>query len=168
MPLLKLDAGGMVEVDKAGYLWGDQMGDATIQASVRKVSGQNLSLILRRTGKSPKASNYAAWFNGGAGFGIGDNVDGKWTDLATVKAPKPYNDFFTMQFSAIGEQLILSVNGEEILRASDGKLKTGCVGIATRGGMSQFKDIQLRVIDPATLVPGFPCRAVGLAAILTR
>jgi len=152
-PMLSPDANGVVEVNNAVCVWGGQVADASIRASVRKTSGQNLCLILR---DNEKGSKYFAWCNGDGWFGIAVVVNGRDQGLATVRIPGNFNEFFNMQFSTAGEVLSLNLNGEQILHIRDSKLRTGRAGISAYRGMSQFKDIQLQVLDKEPQIPTNP------------
>jgi len=118
--------------------------DMAIRALLKKRGGQNLSLILRWS----KEGQYVLWFNGGQAFGIGCTCGGKYNDLKKGTSRNPCNEFFELGFSAVGDTLTATVDGEEIIQVKDARLANGAPGIGVYNqGDALFKDIEVRVLD---------------------
>jgi serine/threonine protein kinase len=144
------DPDGTFTCRSRGYAWGTGIHDVRIRATVQMISGQFLSLALRDT----DGTRYFAFFNGGDWFGICLHSGEKTLDLGEGHASRTFAGPFVMEFSAIGDQLVLSADGEEVLRVRDGLLKSGSAGFGTYKGDSIYKDIQVQVLDNASAKPG--------------
>jgi hypothetical protein len=158
---------GTVNISRSRYLWGAPVHDAIIRAKVHKIDGRGPALILRGDEKG----HYAAFFNGRRhSFDIIMWRRGQQphtTELSQGQYKRQLPDFFIMDFSAIGDQLTLIANGEEILRVNDKTLQTGCVGINAQGGTSLFRDVQVQVLnkDASRTSEPTPGAASGSAAV---
>jgi hypothetical protein len=139
---LKPGFDGTVQIRNSIYDWGSPVRDAIIRAKVRKINGKNLALLLR----GDKTGHYVAWFDGDKKFGIRVWRGKEHMELSEVQCKQRFPDFFVMEFSAIGDQLILTANGEEISRVHDQIRQMGTVGISVIGN-SLFRDVQVKVLD---------------------
>jgi hypothetical protein len=125
--------------------------DVRIRARAKILSGQNIGLFLRRSDRG----SYAAWFGGGRQFGIGKNIsdsDGfHWINLVAGTSPQSCDGFFDFEFSAIGDALTLSVNGQLLLATHDSSHTEGAVFV---GGMGNglFTDVALLIPTKESLV----------------
>jgi hypothetical protein len=119
--------------------------DMVIRARVRKLKGLNLGLRLR----NQKNGFYVAWYNGRGSrlFGLGMMSQEGWTGFGRIELAEDPGGFCELTFAAVGDTLILYVNGEELMRRRDTTYKSGSPGIATAPGRSQFKDIEVKVLD---------------------
>ncbi|MGO8750100.1 MAG: SUMF1/EgtB/PvdO family nonheme iron enzyme [Thermoguttaceae bacterium] len=123
--------------------------DVSVRAKAKKVSGQNISIALRRSDNGC----YSAWFNGGRRFGIGKFVSGKkYVDLIVRDSPQPCNDFVDFEFSAVGDTLTLSVNGQPLLVTHDSTHTAGTVLIGAFLGSGLFKDVAIFIPTKESLV----------------
>ncbi len=120
--------------------------NVAIRARVKKVSGINYELIVRSDDTNP-AHNCGAWFNGGDFFGVGNVVNNRYHNLATVHAGQSYNDFIEMELRAEGEQLTLYADGNKICAARDNSILGGAINIQALKGITLFKNIEARVFD---------------------
>lgn len=131
--------------------------DVILRAQVRKVSGQNLGIHLRRG-----AGNFGAFFAGadqleGDYFGIGKNASGQtakgWSDLANTHIGRKFqpDQFVEMAFAAIGDTLTLYVDGTKVLTVKNSEVASGMVGLGAHKGKSLFKDVEYQILDPVPL-----------------
>lgn len=128
-------------------LYGRDFANGRIHARVRKISGQNLALMLRTS----TSGWYGAYCNGGTSFGIGMFKDGRWTDFAGGVS-KPYDGLAEMEFVASGQDLILLVGGQELIHVKDPSFTSGRAGILAMI-QSQMADIRLKILDDAVAPP---------------
>ena len=139
--------------NKSVFIPDQKAGDVILRARVKKVSGQNLSLSLRRDEERPPKQGYSAWFNGGDWFGIGKSSDG-WKDLVDWHAPTDFEDFFEFAFSAIGDTLTIYADGKLIGEVRDSDYRGGSLLIAAVRGRSLFQNVEIMILDkpaPPTL-----------------
>jgi len=122
--------------------------DARIRARAKGVSDW-LALYLRHSDDG----HYIAHFNspGGRSFDIAKRYDRgtKFVVLAHGDAPRSYDDFFDFEFSAVGDTLMLSVDGQPLLLAHDSSHTTGTVGV---GGNGLYRDVALFIPIKESLV----------------
>ena len=81
--------------------------DVIIRARVKKVTGQNLGLGLRRDEERPAKWGYSAWFNGGNWFGIWKKWSEGGKDLRQWHAPTNFDDYCEFAFSAVRQFVCL-------------------------------------------------------------
>ena len=121
--------------------------DVSIRAKAKKLLGQNISLALRKS----DSGGYSAWFNGGRQFGIGKSVAGKkYVDLIMGDSPQSCDDFFDFGFSAAGDTLTLSVNGQPLLTTHDSCHMAGSVSVGGVGG-GLFRDVEILIPSKESL-----------------
>ena len=121
--------------------------DVSIRTKAKKAAGKNIVLYLRCTDKG----NYFAWFNGGRSFGISKRADGKLQDLKAGNSPQACNDFFEFGFSAFGDTLTLSVNGQAVVQTRDTSHTAGTIVIGGSGS-GVFTDIEMFIPAKESLV----------------
>ncbi len=136
-------------------------GDVIVRARVKKISGQNLGIGLRRNEeRPPKRGGYSAWFNGGNWFGIFKGGEGR-KDLRQWHTPTNFDDYFEFAFSAVGETLTVYVDGKRTGEARDADYRLGSLSIQALRGRSLFQNVEIMILDksaPSTdkrLVPLF-------------
>ena len=61
------------------------------------------------------------------------------------------DDFFDFEFSAIGDELTLSVNGQPLLKAQDSSVVAGTEAVGA-AGTGLFRDVALLIPTEASLV----------------
>jgi hypothetical protein len=118
--------------------------DVIVRVRLKKVSGQNCTLFVRKAGNG---NDTGGWFNGGNSFGVGHHVGGPWSDLANVRAGRRYDDFFEMEFRAEGSHLTLKADGQVICEGEDASMLEGTVGILALKGLTVIESIEARVLD---------------------
>ena len=121
--------------------------DVSIRAKAKKVSGQNIRLALRQS----DSGGYSAWFSGGRRFGIGKVVGGKYVTLIMGDSSESCDDFFDFDFSAMGDTLTLSVNGQPLLITHDSSHSAGTVSVGGLGS-GLFKDVAMFIPTRESLV----------------
>jgi len=140
--------------DRMVFIPEQTAGDVIIRARVKKVTGQNLSISLRRDEKR----GYVAWFNGGNWFGIYKTGVGPKGDLKQWHAPTNFDDYFEFAFSAVGETLTVYADGKRIGEIRDPDYRLGYLRIGATGGRSLFQDVEIMILDksvPSTDEKGF-------------
>jgi predicted Ser/Thr protein kinase len=120
-----------------------------LRAKVRKVSGQNLALGLRRKEKVLSADGYDGWFNGGDWFGLGKQQEGSWSNLTHFHHVQVFDDYFELTLAAVGNSLTLYANGKKLREVFDDSSDSGYLCISATGGRSFFKDVEIMILDPA-------------------
>ncbi len=137
---------GVVELDSVYMHYTPVVAkDMVIRAKVKQLDGDHLALYVRRNGSD---ALYSASFKGGNHFAIEKLVAGQdWREIKAVNTGRPYNDFFEMEFAAIGDTLTLSVDGQEIIRLLDQSISSGTFGIGAWSGRAQFSQVEVRVLD---------------------
>jgi hypothetical protein len=124
--------------------------NVAVRADVRKVSGTLLGLGCR---EHPGNRKYSSWFRGGGtrhgDFGIG-MADPKWRGLKAGGAARNFEDFFQMTFIARDGKFILNAGGEDLVEVDNMEINdAGKISIRALQGLSQFKNIQVRILDPS-------------------
>jgi hypothetical protein len=121
--------------------------DVIIRARVKKLSGQNLAMYLRRDAEHAPKRGYSAWFNGGNWFGIHSVRQKK--SVMECHTPTNFDDYFEFAFSAVGEMLTIYVDGKRIgqVRDPDYRLGLGFLGINAFHSRSLFQDVEIMILD---------------------
>jgi len=136
-----------------GLLWMDSMGipfqlksrEVAFRVTAKKVSGQNFTINFGR--------DYG-WYNGGHAFGVGRSVNNHYEDLLTGKSAVNFNDFFEMQFLAVGGKLALLADGKTVVLTQDEENNTESgMGLYALKGISMFKRIEVKMTDVQSLLP---------------
>ncbi len=127
--------------------------DVIIRARVKKVTGQNLALALRRDKEPRPMRGYGAWFNGGNWFGILKWSDGL-KDLGQWRAPTNFDDFFEFAFSAVGEMLTIYADGKRIGQVRDPDYRLGSLSVGALLGKSWFQDVEIMILEKPSLPTG--------------
>jgi hypothetical protein len=125
--------------------------DGRIRGRARKISGQSLSLCLRNS----DAGCYNAFCYGGRSFGIGVALkNARWKVLGAAQS-KPYTGMADIEFSVVGQDLVLTVEGEELIHVKDASLKRGGAILGTFGpnAHAQVADLRLQVLDGVADAP---------------
>ena len=125
-----------------------------VRARVKKLSGQNVGLLLRAiNGESGRFNDYKIWMNSPTSrVGIGQIVKEDWKPLVALETP-PFtavldsDGFVELAFSAINDQLTGYLDGEKIVNISDSTLTSGMAGVSTNIGRGQFKNVQVMLLD---------------------
>jgi serine/threonine protein kinase len=126
--------------------------DVVIRSKVRKVTGQHVKLLVRSVG----VTGIGAWFNGTADggdlFGISRAVDDKTKSLTTSHIGRKIepDQFVEMALAAIGDTVMLFVDGTKVLTVKDDEVQKGSVRIRAFRGRSLFKDVECQILDPET------------------
>ena len=138
-----------------------------IRADVRKLSGVNIGLHLRRSNAEPPASvfggwnAYGGWYRGAAAdggdhFGIG-RAGLPWIDIGDTHTGKPIaaDEFVDLAFAAVGDRLTLYVNGEMVAEATDATFQQGIPALDCSVGSGQFRNARYQILDKAsaTIMP---------------
>jgi hypothetical protein len=78
----------------------------------------------------------------------------RWQDLGVAQS-KPYAGLADVEFSAVGHDLVLEVEGEVLIHVKDASLDRGKVAIGTVGPNSQARmaDLRLQVLDGTADAP---------------
>ena len=106
-----------------------------------------LGLLLRGS----ENGFYCAWFDGGRRFGIGKSVAKRCVPLIMGDSPQPYDDYFDFEFSAVGDTLTLSVNGQPLLITHDSSHIAGSVSVGGVGS-GLFRDVEILIPNKESLV----------------
>ncbi len=134
---------GLIELNDRTIQYPVVAKDMIIRAKVKKMSGQNLSLRVRKSDQG----NYGAWFNGGGSFGIGKSVAGKgWKDLKKYSAPHNYNQGFEFAFAAVGDTLTILINRQPVMEVRDPTFTEGSPGLSACKGTSLFRDVEIQIL----------------------
>lgn len=148
---------GVLELDATRLVFPEiNARDVILRARVRKVSGQNLHMGVRRD-----AGNFGAFFAGadlfgGDFFGIGKSVSGNsgqaWRDLAISHIRRTFepDQFVDMAFAAIGDTLSLYVDGTRVITVKNPEVAGGTILIGAHKGQSLFKDVEYQILDPVS------------------
>ena len=145
---IPLVAGETYVQDQSIPIPGQRAGDLIIRARVKKVSGKNLAITIRRN--PPKRGSYCAWFAGGHSFGILKwNDDGRKIDLGEWRAPANFEDRFEFAFSAVGDVLTIYAEGKRIGEVRDADYRLGALEIGAYRGRSLFQDVEIMILDKA-------------------
>jgi serine/threonine protein kinase len=128
--------------------------DASIRARAKWLPGSgdhHINLTLR----SSASGCYRARFFGDRRFDIIKRLAGNPYPivLATTELATPHDDFFDFEFSAIGETLTVSVDGQPILSAQDSSHTEGAVAFgSSAGGNGLLRDMAMRLPSKESLV----------------
>ncbi len=132
--------------DRLLFIPEQRAGDVIIRAKVKKVTGQNLAIGLRRDENRPRKRGYGAYFNGGDWFGI-------WKfgevpkDLRQFRTATSFEDHFEFAFSAVGDILTVYVDGKRIGEARDPDYRLGSLSIHALHGRSLFQNVEVMILD---------------------
>ena len=143
--------------DKLVFIPEQKAGDVIIRARVKKVTGQNLGIGLRRDENYPRKRGYSAWFNGGDWFGIFKFGEGP-NDLLQLHTPTNFADYFEFAFSAVGDILTIYVDGKRVGEIRDRDYRRGSLSIHALRGRSLFQNVEIMILDkrvPSTDNSGF-------------
>jgi serine/threonine protein kinase len=115
--------------------------DAAIRVRVKRISGQ--PMLRLREGPT----GYYGAFLDGSHFGVGVGITGQgWRDLFHAQIAESGADFFDFEFAAVGNQLLVFVNGLLILRVQDTIVTGGIPGFRVMSGTCLFRDVQIKVL----------------------
>jgi hypothetical protein len=90
---------------------------------------------------------------GGASFGIGRVVDGRYQDLRAGRSPINYSGFVNMQFLVASGNLVLMAGGKTVVKAQDAENEENRIEMAAFKGISVFEQIEIRFADVQSLLP---------------
>ncbi len=122
--------------------------DVGIRTRAKKLPGQCICLALRYS----DGGHYTAWFNGGREFGIGKSTDNRYVDLKVDTSPRPHDDWFEFGFTAVGDALTLSVDGQPVVQVREPTYAPGRLAIGAYNGAGLFSDVELLIPNKASLV----------------
>lgn len=134
--------------------------DVAVRAEVRKLSGTNIGLHLRRSQASDPSkvyggwNAYGGWFNGtqssgGDHFGIG-RAGYPWVDLSTQHSGDSFqaDQFVKLAFTAVGDTLTLYVDGKKVVEAKDPTFGNGCPALDCAIGRGLFRNAEYQMLGP--------------------
>ncbi len=141
--------GRLLRLDSAILHFNVDANDLEVRARLKKVSGEDLKLTVRNT-TAGGWRGCATFFYGGNRFRTGKNDGTEFKPLAAGRATKPYDDFFNLEVVALGDELRLKADDEEIYNAAGSSVDYGGVRFAAEGGTTLFERIEVRILDKDT------------------
>lgn len=122
-----------------------QSADQSIRASVKLLDAigpeaPNISLGTRHNAKGA----YGCWYRAGQ-LGIGMTLDGEFRDLAVIGNPARPDEFVDLSFSAIGNQLTVTLNGQSVLSIQDSTHPSGSPAIASWRCRGEFRNVEIQL-----------------------
>jgi len=132
--------------------------DIIVRAQVKKLSGQNATIRLRRWRSATGGLNQSsAWMNSPDWVGVGREVDGKYQGLEAKRLPQgtvaPDDEgFVEMTFAAVGKRLFLYLNGRKVIDVGDSTwsesmVSESMVKLEAIRGRSLFKNVQVMLFE---------------------
>lgn len=126
-PWLSLSCADFGELYTGHHLWQD----VSLSCTMQPVTGEHHLLLARVRGGM---GSYGAGFYGANQVAILKNQGG-YQVMEQADFPWQPEQNYTMTLAVQGDQVVLSVNGEELLRWQDPQpIKQGCVGVAVQQG----------------------------------
>ena len=139
----------VIELHNGGARFKVVARDVSVRAKAKAASSNTMLIALRDCNEG----GYFARFLGGSRFEILKKVTGKPPyALAAGDSPQPPGEFFNFEFSAIGDMLTVSVDGQPLLVAHDTTHSEGMAAVGVCGGSGLFKDVAVRIPSKESLV----------------
>ncbi|TWU05281.1 Serine/threonine-protein kinase PknB [Symmachiella macrocystis] len=114
--------------------------DVIIRAEIKKTSGWHPTMSLRSNLKGA----YTAYLDKFKRFGLGKNVSGeRWKDLKVQFTEQDHRDYFQWTLAAIGDRLLVYVDGEIIIDHRDSIHAVGFPQIGVTKSMADFRNLQI-------------------------
>ncbi|MDH3582963.1 MAG: DUF1080 domain-containing protein, partial [Phycisphaerae bacterium] len=124
--------------------------DVMASVEMRYVEGSEVKLEVRHTGKQC----YFAWYSGDGQFTLGRWIkDDGITELVTKRLPS-FNDrrFFELRLAALGDTLMVFVDGEQVIRTQDTELSApGRVVMYVHQATAHYRKIRVRYPTPGEI-----------------
>ncbi|MDB1088487.1 hypothetical protein PJ985_13015 [Streptomyces sp. ACA25] len=119
--------------------------DAVVEASVRPQSGtgSSFSALLGRV-QGDESYYYLALRNNGT-FEINKLVDGSRTELASTAFGVRHGSDYDLRLEMTGNRITGSVNGQELLTATDGEFGSGRIGLKTFNATADFRAVSVQL-----------------------
>ncbi|MBW3542308.1 MAG: serine/threonine protein kinase [Planctomycetes bacterium] len=119
--------------------------DIILRARVKNSDAANVSINLRRQKGSGR--HYTGLIRGNDTAMIGRWEEDGWQYLAHKRLGRKLADFVELAFAAVGDRLLLYLDGRLVLEARDDALASGTASVTALQGSAQFKTIEYQVLD---------------------
>ena len=138
--------GGLLRVDSAIVQFNLDCNDLEFRARLKKTSGRYVKITIRNIAR-PVWQGCATFFAGDDKFFTEKIDDKEALDLISTNAPGPYDNFFDLDITAIGDNLTLKANGKVVYSIQGSSVGYGGIRIYSDRGTTLFKDIQVKILD---------------------
>lgn len=130
--------------------------DFSAEVTIRPLTGGRTAGMLFRVntpalGYDSQNGYFAGLHLGSGRVVIGKTNGGEWHELARAEHPLTHGNDYKLALTALGPQLVVSVDGEEILRCHDESYRSGHVGLRVVDSQARFRRL---IIMPSMHNPG--------------